>query len=154
MENLQLQNFRRSRIVKTILLVTCLSISFSVNCTNNSDQSGETPTITVEELRLLADFADDFFLLDVRTEPEYIAGRLAFSDLLIPYDSLSAHLDMLPQDKTAKILCFCRTGRRSGISTRYLKSIGYENVYNVAGGIVAWQKMEQEIIKGKPQTSD
>ena len=154
MENIQLQNFRRSRIVKTILLVTCLSISFSVNCTNNSDQSGETPTITVEELRRLADFADDFFLLDVRTEPEYIAGRLAFSDLLIPYDSLSAHLDKLPQDKTTTILCFCRTGRRSGISTRYLKSIGYENVYNVTGGIVAWQKMGQEIVKGKPYPLD
>ncbi len=83
---------------------------------------------------------EDIFLLDVRTEREFSANRLSFADLRVPHDSLSAYLDQLPQDKDTRIYCFCRSGRRSAVATRYLIDQGYLNVYNVTGGILAWQE--------------
>lgn len=104
------------------------------------------PSITVSELKEKVDDGNDLYLLDVRTEAEFKAGHLPFADKLIPYDSLQFYLDELPQDKETEIYCFCRSGRRSGISTNYLKSIGYENVYNVTGGIIAWNDAGYKII--------
>lgn len=107
-----------------------------------------TPSITVRKLHQLAESDASLFLLDVRTEPEYHEARLSFSDALIPYDLIDKHLDRLPPTKDTPIYCFCRTGRRSDIATRYLQSIGYTKVYNVEGGIVAWQKAGYKTISG------
>jgi len=106
------------------------------------------PAITVAELRERAARVHDFFLLDVRTLPEYLAGRLAFSDALLPYDLINFHLDMLPSDKQVPIYCFCRSGRRSDLATLFLRSLGYVNAYNVAGGIVAWAAEGYEVESG------
>jgi rhodanese-related sulfurtransferase len=114
---------------------------------NNLDNS--SLLVSAEELQKLAASGEDFLLLDVRTAPELEAGRLAFTSLQIPYDSIEYKLNLLPVDKTARIYCFCRTGRRSGIATRYLRTIGYENAFNVAGGIISWQESGYEIVSGR-----
>lgn len=88
------------------------------------------------------------FVIDVRTEPEYRAVRLAFVDVRITHDSIETNLQALPSDKTTLIYSFCRGGVRSDVSTRYLRSIGYVNAYNVTGGMLAWQE------KGYPTVSD
>jgi rhodanese-related sulfurtransferase len=105
--------------------------------------------VSVNELHKLAAAGEDIFLLDVRTVPELEAGRLVFTSLQIPYDRVEHKLNLLPVDKATKIYCFCRTGRRSGITTEYLRSIGYENAFNVEGGIVSWQESGYKIISGK-----
>lgn len=106
------------------------------------------PSITVARLHELRESGAGLFLLDVRTESEYHDARLDFSDILIPYDLLDNHLDRLPTSKDTPIYCFCRTGRRSGIATRYLRSVGYSEVYNVEGGIVAWKRAGYRTISG------
>ena len=107
-----------------------------------------TPSITVTKLHQLAESGADLFLLDVRTEPEYHEARLSFSDALVPYDLIDKQLDQLPSSKDEPIYCFCRVGRRSGIATRYLRSIGYTEVFNVEGGIAAWEKAGYKTISG------
>ena len=92
------------------------------------------------------DAGKEMYLLDVRTMPEFSQGRLSFVDDLIPYDSMHLYLDKIPQDKETTIYLFCRTGHRSGIVTKYLRSLGYTQTYNVVGGIVAWQNFGFEII--------
>ncbi len=106
------------------------------------------PAITVAELRERAARNHDFFLLDVRTLPEYVAGRLAFSDALLPYDLINLHLDRLPTHKQVPIYCFCRSGRRSDLATLFLRSLGYVNAFNVAGGIIAWVDKGYDIVSG------
>ncbi|KAA3632455.1 MAG: rhodanese-like domain-containing protein [Calditrichaeota bacterium] len=135
-----------------------------LNCSNNSDKSDsadsqtetpaqkaepevyETPEISIAELRKNSRDPESFFLVDVRTQQEYDAGHLAFTDALIPYDQIDKHLDQLPEDKNATLYMFCRTSRRSGIATDYLHSIGYTNVFNVTGGITAWQQSGYEVV--------
>ena len=123
-----------------------------LSCTTNETDSGtskiDTPSITVTRLHELRESGTSLFLLDVRTEPEYHDARLSFSDRLIPYDLIDKQLDLLPSSKDVLICCFCRTGRRSSIVTDYLRSVGYTKVYNVEGGIVAWEEAGYKTISG------
>ena len=128
-----------------VLLTTTMTMIFGCNSNSNN---GPAPEISVNDLLQKSESGVDFYLLDVRTMPELEERRLSFTDDLIPYDSLEFALDRLPEDKSSLIYCFCRSGRRSGIATSYLRSVGYENVYNVTGGIIAWQEAGFEIANG------
>lgn len=74
------------------------------------------------------------FLLDVRTPEEYKAGHLA-GGYLIPIAELERRVSEIPRDKP--IVVYCRSGGRSQRALEYLKSIGYTEVYNLIGGVLA-----------------
>ena len=76
----------------------------------------------------------DAVLIDVRTEDEHNDINLAGT--LIPLDELEDRYAEIPKDKPAYL--YCRTGRRSRVAVDFLKSKGYANGFNVAGGILAW----------------
>lgn len=107
------------------------------------------PAVTVEQLHQKVLAGEDLFLLDVRTIPEYESERLSFTDDLIAYEQVPDSLGQLPEDKSTPIYLFCRSGRRSGIVTQFLREKGYSNAFNVAGGIVAWKAAGYETISGK-----
>lgn len=105
--------------------------------------------ITVEELHEKVQAGEEVYLLDVRTRPEWADERLAFTTDRIDYDTIPYVLGQLPDDKNAEMFMFCRTGRRSGIVTDYLRKQGYTNVFNVEGGIVAWKAKGYETVSGE-----
>jgi rhodanese-related sulfurtransferase len=49
-------------------------------------------------------------------------------------------LGLLPADKVARIVLYCRTGRTSTEIAETLAGLGYTNVWELAGGIVAWEE--------------
>jgi rhodanese-related sulfurtransferase len=57
----------------------------------------------------------------------------------VPYDQVEASTDKLPADKTAKIVVYCRSGAMSAIAARSLVKLGYTNVWDLTGGMGAWQ---------------
>ena len=46
----------------------------------------------------------------------------------------------LPADKDAKIVVYCRSDRMSRIAAEVWAEAGYTNLYNLAGGFVAWEE--------------
>ncbi len=133
-----------------LLIAAILGTGCQKHESKPSDQNNDmTASITVQQLKQDMDQNKELFLLDVRTEPEFEEDRLSFTDLRIPYDSLPLHLDELPDDKGTLIYAFCRSGRRSGIATDFLRSMGYTNVHNVSGGIKAWKSAGYPTVSGK-----
>jgi rhodanese-related sulfurtransferase len=74
-------------------------------------------------------------------------GEIEQTDAFIAYDQISFHLDELPQDKNAPIVLYCRSGRMSGIAATELANMGYTNVWDLAGGMVAWKAAGFELIQ-------
>lgn len=86
----------------------------------------------------------EFFLLDVRTQEEYDEGHINGS-ILIPVEVIGSRLDELPEDM--KILVYCRTGIRSAQASQVLVDNGFEQVYNMKGGINEWMNSGYEVEK-------
>jgi len=85
---------------------------------------------------MLAD--KDFFLLDVHIpEQEHIPGTDAFVD----YSKLADNIDKLPSDKDGKIVVYCRSGSMSKAASVDLIKLGYTNVYDLEGGINAFNAL-------------
>jgi rhodanese-related sulfurtransferase len=74
-------------------------------------------------------------LLDVREPDEHAIARLPEA-LHIPMQQVPARLDELPRHKA--IVVMCHTGRRSAQVAAFLMANGFEDVYNLRGGIDAW----------------
>ena len=94
------------------------------------------PQISVEQLKARLDKGDKPFILDVREPHEYAIVNLGAS--LIPVGQVGQRLSELPADKSEEIVVHCKTGGRSQRAALELKSAGYSNVKNLAGGITAW----------------
>ena len=74
-------------------------------------------------------------VLDVREPQEYEIGKIDGSTL-IPLGEIPTRFQELPSDK--EIVVNCKMGGRSAQACMFLADNGYENVTNLAGGILAW----------------
>ncbi|MGB3947639.1 MAG: rhodanese-like domain-containing protein [Bacteroidia bacterium] len=90
--------------------------------------------VTVAELKQLKDNNADFQLIDVREPHE--AEIAEIGGLLIPMGQVLENLDKIAKDK--QVVIHCRSGARSGSICQALEKEGYNNVYNLKGGILAW----------------
>ena len=100
-----------------------------------SVDGGEFTNINVEELQAILD-DKDFTFINVHIP---YAGDIPQTDLSIPFDQMEAYVDQLPADKNAKIVLYCRSDSMSSMASANLVQLGYTNVWNLSGGMVAWQ---------------
>lgn len=108
--------------------------SVEVVGTQVSAPGGTYTDVSVAELQtMLAN--KDFTFVNVHIPFE---GNIVGTDLSIPYDQIAQNLDKLP-DKTAKIVLYCRSGHMSRIAAETLVGLGYTNIWELSGGMVAWE---------------
>jgi sulfur-carrier protein adenylyltransferase/sulfurtransferase len=101
-----------------------------------AEQENGVPEITVEELKQKLDNGDNVNVLDVREPHEYEVANIGAK--LIPLGELPERLVELDQDENFAI--HCKTGGRSARAVQLLQRAGFQNVYNVKGGINAWSE--------------
>lgn len=79
----------------------------------------------------------DFRLINVHVPYE---GEIDRTDSFIPWDEIDAQLGQLPTDMSAKLVVYCRSGGMSAIAARTLVKVGYTAVWNLDGGMIAWEQ--------------
>ena len=91
--------------------------------------------VTVKELKKLIDEGADFQLIDVREPNEFDFAHI--NGELIPLGTVPQNVEKFSKNK--RVIVHCRSGKRSGDAIHYLeKNHGFDNLYNLVGGILAW----------------
>ncbi len=84
--------------------------------------------------------------LDTREDREYSDGHIPEA-VHIPLKQLPQRVAELNQYKELPIIAYCRSGNRSNSVGNILKKHGFESVYNLGGGIAAWQSASLPVSK-------
>ena len=88
----------------------------------------------------------DALVLDVREDNEYHSGHIV-NPLHIPMSFLKDRVAELEKHKSKPIIVSCRSGARSASACSVLSKQGFENVYNLKGGVMAWQHANLPLTK-------
>lgn len=99
--------------------------------------------VTVEGLRAMMEEGDPF-LVNVHIPFE---GDLPDTDASIRFDEIAQNLDLLPANREATIVLYCRSGRMSAEAGAVLAALGYTHVSNLVGGFRAWEAAGYEIVR-------
>jgi len=89
---------------------------------------------------------EDVVVLDVREPGETAAGKISKA-IQIPAGAVGKRIGELDKHKNKTLLVYCKTGARSGAACKELSSHGFEKVYSLNGGMVAWQDAHLPIHK-------
>jgi phage shock protein E len=131
-------SFIAALVLMIVLLSACGSTkptSIEITSTTISVAGGTYQRISASQLNTLLGEQD----LLINTHIPY-DGELARTDSFLPYDQPQQLLAQLPADKQTPIVFYCRTGRMSAIAAEAVVQAGYTNIWELEGGMVAWQK--------------
>lgn len=96
-------------------------------------------TITAEEIKARMDAGEKLNLVDVREPAEHAAFNIG--GMLLPLGNIQTmQTDDIDALKNEEVICYCRSGARSGQACMMLETFGFTNVKNLAGGMLGWQE--------------
>lgn len=81
---------------------------------------------------------ENVVILDVRTEDEYNDGIIQDAINIDIHKGQEFISEIEALDKTKKYYVYCRSGARSGKACQIMNELGFENAYNLEGGIMGW----------------
>ena len=125
-----------------IILITMLWISLA-SCgqkqnekSSDQDSASKISLISPEDLNKVN---KDIILIDVRTPGEYASGHVENS---VNIDFRASNFKELigELDKNQDVYVYCKVGGRSGSAARMMEDMGFKKVYDLKGGIIAWEK--------------
>lgn len=112
---------------------------------NNAPEGwGNVKPVDVNEMFING---EEFVLIDNRRSDEFETGYIDGA-INIPLEEMMDRLDEI--DPNSKIIVQCKSGTRGLIGALALRLNGYENVYNMSGGILGWQAEELPVVGTAP----
>lgn len=143
-----------------IAIAVCSAALLAASCSGSDDSTTgalfpddeivqEAPGIravpATEALAIQGDPPADLVILDVRTPEEFAEGHVDGAVMLDFYDpEFSARIADL--DPNVSYLLYCRSGNRSGQTAELMSELGFINVADVDGGILAWSDAGQPLV--------
>ncbi len=117
-------------VVATLVVAAMLihNIALDVGAKNNIAPQQATELINRQ----------DALVVDVRPMADFNKGHI-LNARNIPLGSLAKQLSQLEKHKGKPLIVSCRSGAQSALAAKQLRKSGFEDVYNLKGGIMAWQ---------------
>ena len=78
-------------------------------------------------------------VIDVREPAEYKTGHIP-NAMNVPMSNLATQTKQLAKHKDRPLVLACRSGNRSVTAAMMLRKQGFEQVYSLAGGMIAWER--------------
>ncbi len=98
--------------------------------------------ITVIELKDRLSNGEKINLVDVREISEH--NEFNIGGTLLPLGSIQAmDIGEIEEFKDQELICYCRSGNRSGQACQILDMLGFTNTKNLQGGMLAWQQSKK-----------
>lgn len=95
--------------------------------------------ITAGELKARMDAGEKLHLIDVREPSEN--AEFNIGGILLPLGHIrNGDLGEIEALKAEEVICYCRSGNRSGQACLILEALGFSNTRNLVGGMLEWQK--------------
>lgn len=91
---------------------------------------------------------DNALVIDLSASAEYEKGHIAGSRSIQP-SQFDPESKQLTNAKALPVVAVCRTGQASADAAKRLKKAGFEQVYWLDGGILAWQQADLPLVKGR-----
>ena len=121
-------------IMKKILIL----ISFFSSFYATSAQTKDAITVLNKTEFAKAIQGDNAILLDLRTPEEYVEGFIEGAQNVDYFNQTDFIRNISALDKSQAVFLYCRSGNRSMKAARQLVSLGFEKIYDLAGGYMAW----------------
>jgi rhodanese-related sulfurtransferase len=94
-------------------------------------------SISVEEVKKRLDAGESLHLVDVRESSEH--AEFNIGGILLPLGRIrNLDTDDIDNWKNEEVICYCRSGNRSGQACMILESAGFTNLKNLTGGMLTW----------------
>ena len=126
-------------LIPLVVLAGCGTVEKPAPAVEETAHNAELSyqTISSDEAKKMMDEDSAVVILDVRTKDDFDTGHIEGA-ILIPDDKIEEKAEEILTDKSAVILVYCRSGRRSALASASLAQLGYTNVYDF-GGIIDWK---------------
>jgi rhodanese-related sulfurtransferase len=132
-------------LVALSLLSACGKSPSESGSTQTTQATGSIEQVDAGQFKKLTE-SPNALILDVRTAAEVAEGHLPNAVNIDIYGSdFMAKVQQLPKDR--EILVYCTVGARSQQAADILSKQGFAKVYNLDGGIVAWQRNGFEVVR-------
>ncbi|MBP5372000.1 MAG: rhodanese-like domain-containing protein [Bacteroidales bacterium] len=105
-------------------------------------------SISSSEAAQLIHDTNELLIIDVRTPIEYDSTAIQ-NAMNIDVKSNNFQENIQKIDKTKPILVYCRSGRRSLMAMNTMQQLGFAEVYNLLGGIIAFKKEFPDLVISK-----
>lgn len=101
--------------------------------------------VTVREAEKL--IAGKIQLIDVRTEEEWNEGHLEGAVRVGFLEKGFEEKVAKAVDSKKRVLIYCRSGNRSGKASKAMEKLGFTEIKDLKGGIIAWKKAGKKVVK-------
>ena len=120
------------------LILGLLTYNLLTGSKGNVDPQGATALINQK----------DALVVDVRPSADYSKGHI-INSMNIPLNGFSKQINSLEKHKEKPVIVSCRSGAQSTQACAQLRKAGFTDVYNLRGGILAWQSANLPLSRKK-----
>ena len=127
--------------------VVLLMLFISVGCNSKPPlNEQEKSAIHVVKPTEFKEKSKNQVIIDIRTPQEFSQGHIEGAINLNYFDHSFTH-QIGKYDKSKPIFLYCRSGNRTSSAAAKIAKLGFEEVYDLQGGIMSWSKENLQIIK-------